>query len=312
MLTFIVSENGSIPNNSSMYESGYEITARKDVLIKPFSTFVIKSGLILKCNSYDFIYLAIDDHYLNILKIENNIIENNTNIPYDIRIINLTNDNITIEKNNKICHFYCLNKAYLHETIVKNNKSKLEDIKPETVQEVSEVVETVPEVPENVQEVPENVQEVPEEVPEVQEVPEVIETVPEEVPEVQEVPEVVETVQEVPEVVETVQEVPEVQEVQNVPENVQEVPENVQEVPEVPEVQEVHEVHENVQEVPEVQEVHEVHEVQNVQKVPEVVETVQDNLSHGENNVELSQNQINANLAKRKYIRKKKMTINIP
>ena len=187
MLTFIVSENGSIPNNSSMYESGYEITARKDILIKPFSTFVINSGLILKCNSYDFIYLAIDDHYLNILKIENNIIENNTNIPYDIRIINLTNDNITIEKNNKICHFYCLNKAYLHETIVKNNKSKSEDIKPENV-----------------------------------------------------------------------------------------------------------------------------HEVQEVPEVPEVVETVQDNLSHGENNVELSQNQINANLAKRKYIRKKKMTINIP
>ena len=262
MLTFIVSENGSIPNNSSMYESGYEITARKDILIKPFSTFVINSGLILKCNSYDFIYLAIDDHYLNILKIENNIIENNTNIPYDIRIINLTNDNITLEKNNKICHFYCLNKAYLHETIVKNNKSKSEDIKPE-VPEVQETVQEVPEVQETVQEVPE-------------------------------VPEVQETVQEVPE---TVQE-----EVLELVETIQEVQETVQEVQET--VQEVQE------EVPElVETVSEVHEVP---EVPEVQETVPDNLSHGENNVELSQNQINANLAKRKYIRKKKMTINIP
>ena len=104
MLTYIVSEYGSIPQHSTIYESGYEIIAKEDITFEPLSTINIHTGLILKCDFYDFIHIVIDNGYHNILKIENNIIENNINIPYDIKIINLTNTNITIQKNDKICH----------------------------------------------------------------------------------------------------------------------------------------------------------------------------------------------------------------
>ena len=161
MLTFIVSEHGSIPEHSTIYEDGYEIIVKEDILIQPLSSVIIKTGLILKCYLYEFIHLVIDNGYQNILKIENNIIENNINTPYDIKIINLTNNNVTIEKNNKICHFYSKNKASLYNTIKKDNemskevqsvvaeevKAKVvEEVQPTVVEEVQPVVEEVQKV----------------------------------------------------------------------------------------------------------------------------------------------------------------------
>ena len=234
MLTFIVSEYGSVPQHSTIYESGYEIIAKEDMTFEPLSTINIHTGLILKCDFSDFIHIVIDNGYHNILKIENNIIENNINIPYDIKIINLTNTNITIQKNNKICHFYSNNKAFLYNTILQD-KLIIQEVTPVVVQEAQPVV---------VQEAQHVV------------VEEVTPVVEEEV--VQE-----EVVEEVTPVV--------VQEV---------VPEVVQEV--VKEIVQSVEVHEDIH--------NDIHE----------------------ENVGLTQTQINANIAKRKYIRKKKMIITLP
>ena len=96
MLTYIVSEYGSIPQHSSIYDDGYEIIAKDDILLEPFSYVIVNTGLILKCSVYDFIHIVMDNSHQNILKIENNIIENNINIPYEIKIVNLTNDNVNI------------------------------------------------------------------------------------------------------------------------------------------------------------------------------------------------------------------------
>ena len=252
MLTFIVSEYGSIPHHSTIYESGYEIIAKEDMIFESSTTFNIKTGLILKCTSSDFIHLVIDDSYLNILKVENNIIENNINIPYDIKIVNLTNKNVTIEKNNKICHFYSKNKAHLYNTILQDNELHTtevqlivaEEVQPIVTEEVQSVItkELQPEV-----------------------------AIEEAQPEV-----VAEELQ--PEVA--------IEEAQ-------------------PEV-----VVEELQ--PEVA----IKEMQHVEIHPIVVEQgdIHNDIHNDihEENTGLTQTQINANLAKRKYIRKKKMTINLP
>jgi dUTPase len=120
MLTFIVTEYGSVPQHSSIYEDGYELIAKEDILLEPLSYIYIQTGLILKCDLYDFIHLVIDNEYQNILKIENNIIENNINVPYNIKITNLIDNNVIIQKNNKICHFYSKNKVLLYNTILQD------------------------------------------------------------------------------------------------------------------------------------------------------------------------------------------------
>ena len=262
MLSFILADHGSLPYKSSIYENGYEIYAKDNILISASSSVNINLHLILKCLENDFIYLVIDDQYQNILKIENNIIENNINSTYIIKIINLTNNNVSINKNNKLCHFYSKNKAYLHNTKVQNLVHKPEVQEEVAQEEVTQVVqeEVTPVVQEEV---------VQEEV--VQE-----EVTQEEVTQEEVVEEVVQE-----EVTPVVQE---------------EVTQVIQE-----------EVTQVVQE-----------EVVQEEVAPVVQEVVQENIDRDDlheviNNTTNLENNINVtNLAKRKYIRKKKMTITLP
>jgi hypothetical protein len=272
MLTFIVSEYGSIPSHSSIYEGGYEIIAKEDILVKSLDSINIHTGLILKCNLSDFIHIVMDDSYHNILKIENNIIEKNINLPYDIKIINLTNNNINIPKNNKICHFYSKNKALLYNTIIQDINIQKTEVKEEVVEEVKEEVKE-----------------------------EVVEEVKEEVKEETKHEEVVEEVKE-----ETKHEVV-VEETKH-----EEVVEETKHEVVVEETK--HEVvveakHEEVVEETKHEEV--VEETKHEEVVVEAKheEVVEEGMSL--NNTELTQSQINANIAKRKYIRKKKMVVNI-
>jgi hypothetical protein len=99
MLSYILADQGSLPYKSSIYENGYEINAKDNILISALSSVNINLHLILKCSDYDFIYLVMDDQYQNILKIDNNIIENNVNLTYVIKIVNLTNNDVIINKN---------------------------------------------------------------------------------------------------------------------------------------------------------------------------------------------------------------------
>ena len=120
MLTFLVSENGIRPRHSGLYPNGYTMLASKELVILPSSTVTVETGLVLQCPSHDFIHLVIDNSYNNLLKINNSIIEHNTNTPYIIVIKNMTNNKITISKDNTLCHLYSKDKAFLHSTIVED------------------------------------------------------------------------------------------------------------------------------------------------------------------------------------------------
>ena len=310
MLRFIVSETGVIPNHSNIYPNGYQILAKNDIVFLPFSSTIINTGLILKCSNSDFIHFVIDNTYQNLLNVDNSIIDNLIYTPHDIVIKNLTNNNITINKNSNMCHFYSKNKAYIYNTTLQDNFIKNKPFVQQIINSniisenniishesiISKVLDVVVgKIIENVEEVrPEVVEEVrPEVVEEV--LPEVVEEVlPEVVEEV--LPEVVEEVR--PEVVEEVR-----------PEVVEEVrPEVVEEVqPEV--VEEVQP--EAVEQVKYI-----VIENENHLDVEEVDSDINDDVHddlHNEVNLDsTTPAQTNANIIKRKYIRKKKTIINIP
>lgn len=124
MLSFVVSEYGVRPEPSNIYPNGYKVLSNSVLKFMPYSSIKVDIGLILKCPSHDFIYIVIDDTYNNLLIVENNIIEDNINTTYSIIIKNMTNNIITIDKDNVLCHFYSKDKIYLHITKVEDSKMR--------------------------------------------------------------------------------------------------------------------------------------------------------------------------------------------
>lgn len=124
MLSFVVSEYGVRPEPSNIYPNGYKVLSNSVLKFMPYSSIKVDIGLILKCPSHDFIYIVIDDTYNNLLIVENNIIEDNINTTYSIIIKNMTNNIITIDNDNVLCHFYSKDKIYLHITKVEDSKMR--------------------------------------------------------------------------------------------------------------------------------------------------------------------------------------------
>jgi hypothetical protein len=145
MLTFIVSEYGVRPEHSNIYSNGYKLLSPTVLNFLPNNIVTLDIGLILSCPSHDFIHIVIDEQYINLLKIENNIIETDIKSTYVLTIKNMTNDNITIDKSNTLCHFYTKDKLFLHDTKIndyykQNSNIILQSVTDPIVESVSEPV----------------------------------------------------------------------------------------------------------------------------------------------------------------------------
>lgn len=122
MLTFVVSEFGVRPEYSNIYPNGYQVLSNTILEFMPYSSIKVDTGLILSCPCHDFIHIVIDDTYNNLLKIENSILEINSNKTYILVIKNMTNNTIKIDNRNILCHFYSKDKSYLHDTMINDRK----------------------------------------------------------------------------------------------------------------------------------------------------------------------------------------------
>lgn len=122
MLTFVVSEFGVRPEYSNIYPNGYQVLTNTILEFMPYSSIKVDTGLILSCPCHDFIHIVIDDTYNNLLKIENSILEINSNKTCILVIKNMTNNTIKIDNGNILCHFYSKDKSYLHDTMINDRK----------------------------------------------------------------------------------------------------------------------------------------------------------------------------------------------
>lgn len=179
MLSFVVSECGNRPEHSNMFSNGYKILSPSILKFSPYSTIKIDIGLILSCPDHDFIHIVIDDAYNNLLKIENNIIEDSIKTTYTLIIKNMTNNMITLDKDNALCHIYTKDKKFLYATKIEDSKMQFQQyddiIQNSNIVIIDNITNTTSLIPEVVQEVvPEVVVEekLPEVVQEV--VPEVV------------------------------------------------------------------------------------------------------------------------------------------
>ena len=115
MLSFLIADLGVYPLTSSCFEYAYQILAREDYVFAPYSRITIDIGLILKCPVHEFIHIVIDNTYENLLLVTNGVIKQCPNEPYKLTIRNVTNNTITLNKNNILCHFYSRGNHELHE-----------------------------------------------------------------------------------------------------------------------------------------------------------------------------------------------------
>jgi len=151
MLSFLIADLGVYPMTSSCYEYAYQILAREDYVFAPYSRLTIDIGLILKCPVHEFIHIVIDNTYENLLLVTNGIIKHCPNEPYKLIIRNVTNNTITLNKNNILCHFYSRGNQELFEIEKKDiylqNKSYESEINNSTITSYNNIIDIKSNIP---------------------------------------------------------------------------------------------------------------------------------------------------------------------
>lgn len=104
MLTFLLTERGTRPFEIN---GKHVIVAEVNMLIQPNSPIEIKTGIIPNFDQMEFVCVEIDDTYNNILYVENNIISVRKE-RLNLRITNLTDKEVSVNKGDRLCCFYAL------------------------------------------------------------------------------------------------------------------------------------------------------------------------------------------------------------